>query len=196
MRTALVAPRASLTDLERLEHWARCIDDHAVTPGHAMRVADFSARLAIALGWSPERTEQLRRAALLHDLGKLALPRDLLTQTGALSPRDRAVLQIHPRLGARLAGVAPTQAQSLTRVVALHHHEAWDGSGYPDGLRGDEIPLEARIVCIADVFDALVSRRPYKPAWSPSQAMRIMRANAGTHFDPRLLEVFLNLSLG
>jgi HD-GYP domain-containing protein (c-di-GMP phosphodiesterase class II) len=185
----------STHDPEPLISWATRTDDHAGTPGHAARVAGLSARLALHLGWSPPRAEQLFQATLLHDLGKLMLPRALLTQTGALHPKDRAMLETHAQLGAGLMYIAPTALRPLARSIALYHHECWDGSGYPLQRAGHSIPVEARIVTIADVFDALISERPYKRGWSVTQALRIMRANRKTRFDPTLLDAFLTLNL-
>jgi HD-GYP domain-containing protein (c-di-GMP phosphodiesterase class II) len=186
---------ASTHDLETLTLWATRTDLHAGTPGHTARVAALSARLASHLGWSQARVTQLFEASLLHDLGKLMLPRALLTQTGALHPKDRAMLETHAMLGAGLMDVAPAALRPLARSIALHHHECWNGSGYPLQRSGHDIPLEARIVTIADVFDALVSERPYKRGWPAAQALRIMRANRETRFDPSLLDAFFTLSL-
>jgi HD-GYP domain-containing protein (c-di-GMP phosphodiesterase class II) len=185
----------STHDLETLTSWATRADDHAGTPGHGARVAGLSARLASHLGWSPAQVAQLFQATLVHDLGKLMLPRALLTQTGALQPKDRAILETHAQLGAELMYIAPTALRPLARSIALHHHECWDGSGYPLRRSGHDIPVEARIVTIADVFDALVSERPYKRGWPAAHALRIMRANRKTRFDPGLLDAFFTLSL-
>ncbi|WP_022797492.1 HD domain-containing phosphohydrolase [Thermus islandicus] len=160
------------------------------TKGHTERVAELAVRLAKALGF-PD-LEGLRLGAYFHDLGKLALPDEVLKKPSALVTREWRLVQTHPEVGLEILKDLPFFPKTALNVV-LHHHERWDGSGYPKGLKGEEIPLEARIFAVADVWDALVSERPYKPAWPPERAREELRAQAGKGLDPRLVEVFLRL---
>lgn len=157
--------------------------------GHPIRTAIWSARIARRLGWGWTALLLLVLAALLHDFGKLVMPRGLLHKAGALQPDERAVVRQHPLHGYAWLFFAP---RAITGVI-LYHHECWDGSGYPLALRGGEIPLAARIVAVADVYDALTSARPYKPAWGGRQATDHIVGGRGRQFDPRVVAAFMTL---
>lgn len=175
-----------------IEGWSKAMDlrDHE-TEGHSLRVADLSAQIARKMGFTPEEVMQLRRGALLHDLGKLAIPERILHKTSELSPEEWDLFRKHPQIAYDMLVSIEYLRPSLT--IPLYHHEKWDGSGYPFGLQGEQIPLAARIFAVVDVFDALTSDRPYRPAWSKSAALEYIREQAGKHFDPKVVEVFLSI---
>ncbi len=144
--------------------------------------------------------DELVKTSILHDIGKVAIPEGILFKPAKLSPEEFQVMQLHTRYGGQVLGQADQRLRSSLEVsttfltvatqIALHHHERWDGLGYPDKLKGKDIPLPARIIAVADVYDALTSRRVYKPAWSHSQARDLIGASAGKHFDPAVVEAF------
>ena len=160
---------------------------------HVMRMSHFSHALALAIGCSPEWADDLLHAAPMHDVGKIGIPDAVLLKPGPLDDTEWTLMRKHPYIGAEIIGNHDSDILQLARSVALHHHEKWDGSGYPRGLSGEDIPLAARIVAIADVFDALTSVRPYKRAWSVDEAFAHIEAQSGSHFDPALVPVFLAL---
>ncbi|WP_105318340.1 HD domain-containing phosphohydrolase [Thermus tenuipuniceus] len=160
------------------------------TKGHTERVAELSVRLGKALGF-PD-LEALRLGAYFHDLGKLALPDEILRKPAALSTGEWHLVKTHPEVGLEILKSLPFLPQ-VTLNVVLYHHERWDGSGYPRGLKGEAIPLEARIFAVVDVYDALLSERPYKRAWTPEEAQKELRAQAGKSLDPEVVEAFLRL---
>jgi len=164
---------------------ARAVDARdAYTGSHSERVADLAARLAAQLGVDREQVELTRLAGSLHDLGKLAIPEEILRKPGPLSETERLVLERHPQIGFRMLeslGVDPVADW------VLHHHERWDGSGYPDGLPGDEIPLGARIIFVADAYDAMTSDRVYRDRLSDDEAIAELERCAGSQFDPDIV---------
>ena len=160
---------------------------------HVIRMSHFARLLALATGCGPDWADDLLNAAPMHDVGKIGIPDAILQKPGKLSAEEWDVMRRHPAIGAEIIGEHATGMLSLARSVALAHHEKWDGSGYPHGLAGAQIPLEARIVALADVFDALTSVRPYKKAWAPEDAMAHIAAQAGQHFDPELVHLFAPL---
>jgi len=163
------------------------------TGWHVVRMSHYSQLLALAAGYSEAQAEELLHAAPMHDVGKLGIPDAILQKPGKLDEQEWAVMQRHPQIGAEILGEHTTGLLGLARRIALGHHEKWDGSGYPEGLAGEAIPEEARIVAIADVFDALTSVRPYKRAWTTEDAVTHLREQAGKHFDPRLVELFITI---
>lgn len=163
------------------------------TGAHIWRMAAYSRALAEALGWSNDRCEVLELAATMHDTGKLGISDSILKKPGALDEEEFAVMKTHSRIGFGILSRSHAPVFQLAAEIALHHHERWDGSGYPAGLSGEGIPESARIVAIADVFDALSMRRPYKEPWPLNRILTHMRDHAGSHFDPRLLQVFLDI---
>ena len=128
----------------------------------------------------------------MHDVGKIGIPDAVLRKPGKLDDDEWVVMREHVRIGAEIIGEHPSGLLRMARSIALTHHEKWDGSGYPNGLRGEEIAIEGRIVAIADVFDALTSERPYKRAWSVEDAIALLREQSGRHFDPSLVELFIS----
>jgi hypothetical protein len=163
-----------------------------VTGEHVGRVGDLAARLAAASGSDEAAVEGIRFAAMLHDVGKLHVPDAILLKPGRLTAEEWKVMQQHTTWGPRILGT--TAGFELARVIARSHHENWNGSGYPDALRGENIPLEARIVRITDAFDALRSARPYKTAWPVERCLDELLGSAGTAFDPELTPLFILLA--
>ncbi|ABF46293.1 metal dependent phosphohydrolase containing GAF domains [Deinococcus geothermalis DSM 11300] len=179
---------------ETLEGWSRALDlRDRETEGHTQRVTDLTVRLAQAFGFAPEDLTHLRWGALLHDIGKMGIPDAILHKPGPLDPQEWAVMRRHPELALEL--LAPIQFLRPALDIPYSHHEKWDGSGYPRGLRGEAIPLPARLFAVVDVWDALTNDRPYRPAWTRTQALAHIRAESGKHFDPQVVEVFTALLL-
>ena len=175
--------------LEIAHQWGDSIEskDH-YTQGHCERVAFFACVLADTMGMESRSLFWFRLGALLHDIGKIIVPTEVLNKAGPLSPEEWAIMKRHPEAGLEL--VADIDFPGDVRAVIRNHHERWDGTGYPDGLAGEEIPVAARILCVADVYDALTTARSYRDSLSHARAAAEMRASAG-QFDPRLLEAFL-----
>ncbi len=163
------------------------------TGAHIERIGRFSALLAEQLGSDPELVQRISHAAPLHDVGKVAIPDAILLKPGPLTSQERAIVETHAEEGHRLLRGSSSSILDLAASIALSHHERWDGGGYPRGLIGEEIPLEGRIVAIADVFDALTSDRVYRKAFTVEEAVSMMLAQRGKHFDPRLLDAFLEV---
>ena len=162
---------------------------------HVIRMSHYSRLLALAAGLGEAEAEDLLHAAPMHVVGKIGIPDAILRKPGKLDADEWSVMREHSRIGAKIIGEHPGGLLKMAHNIALCHHEKWDGSGYPHGLRGEAIPLEARIVAIADVFDALISERPYKKAWSVEEAVTLIRSEAGRHFEPRLVELFIDRCL-
>lgn len=164
------------------------------TPDHSRRVGAAAEAVARRMGLDERFVTLIRDAAPLHDLGKLEVPRAILDKQGPLTMRERVVMQRHTSAGeAMCLAEAADPVLRLAARIARSHHERWDGRGYPDGLAFDAIPLGARIVAVVDVFDALVSERPYKGAWSVERAIRLLVDGAGSQFDPDVVEAFVAL---
>ena len=161
------------------------------THGHAERVGVWGRRLASALGLPPDDVDTVTQAGLLHDLGKIGVPETVLRKRGALDHAEWALMRNHPLIGAQI--VAPFDFFAGGALAIRHHHERWDGSGYPDGLAGVAIPLGARIVAVADVFDALTSDRPYRAALTRDAALAYLTAEAGRTLDADVVAVLLGL---
>lgn len=157
--------------------------------GHSARVTQFAEGLARALGWRRDELELLRLGGLLHDVGKIAVSVGILRKPGPLTREELDQIRRHPVTGARLVECFEDFEAALPYV--LHHHEWWDGSGYPHGLRGGEIPVEARVLCVADAFDAMTSRRAYRSALSVEQALAELERCSGSQFDPELATTFV-----
>jgi len=157
---------------------------------HVIRMSHYARLLAQALGVGPDWSELLFNAAPMHDVGKIGIPDRILLKPGPLDADEWAVMQRHPVYGAEIIGEHDSALLRLSREIALHHHEKWDGSGYPNALKAAGIPLSARIVAIADVFDALTTARPYKKAWEVEDAVRHIQQQAAIHFDPELVPLF------
>ena len=158
---------------------------------HVIRMSHYSRVLALAAGFSEQAADDLLNAAPMHDVGKIGIPDAILQKNGKLDDAEWQVMRSHAQIGADIIGEHPSGLLQMARSIALTHHEKWDGTGYPNGLKGEDIPLTGRIVAIADVFDALTSVRPYKAAWSVEEALELLRREGGKHFDPQLVELFL-----
>ena len=158
---------------------------------HVIRMSHYTRLLAIACGLDEDDVDDLFNAAPMHDIGKIGIPDRILQKPAKLDDDEWRVMQNHPTIGADIIGRHATGMLAVACQVAQNHHEKWDGSGYPHGLQGEQIPLAGRIVAVADVFDALTSVRPYKKAWSVEQACDYLRAQRGLHFDPQLVDLFL-----
>ncbi|MDQ3724794.1 MAG: PAS domain-containing protein [Actinomycetota bacterium] len=180
---------------ETVERLARAIEMHdAETGRHVNRMARIASYLGSQMGLSDEQIMLLRAAAPMHDVGKIATPEDILRKPGALTPEERVEMERHTEVGHRILADSESELLQMAARIALTHHEWFDGSGYPRGLKGEEIPIEGRIVAVADVFDALLSDRSYRPAMSVDEALDVIRKGSGTHFDPEVVEVlFENL---
>jgi hypothetical protein len=163
------------------------------TGAHIERIGRFSTLLSEQVGMSVEFCRRISHAAPLHDVGKVAIPDAILLKPGSLTPEERSIVETHAEEGHRLLRGSSSSILDMGATIALSHHERWDGGGYPRGLAGEEIPIEGRIVAIADVFDALTSHRVYRGAFSVEKATEMMIEQSGSHFDPILLEAFLEV---
>lgn len=159
---------------------------------HVIRMSHYSKILALAAGFDERRADELLNAAPMHDVGKIGISDAILKKQGPLDADEWQVMRCHPQIGADIIGKHTAGLMHVAHSIALTHHEKWDGSGYPHGLKGEAIPVEGRIVAIADVFDALTTQRPYKPAWSVERAVTHMTSESGSHFDPELLPLFID----
>jgi putative two-component system response regulator len=156
------------------------------TGHHVHRIQDLTRDICIGLGLSPEESEQFSFSSIMHDVGKINIPDNILRKAGPLTDQEWTVMKTHTIAGEKILGKKPFY--QTAREIARSHHERWDGRGYPDGLKGESIPLAARIVTVADVFDALTHSRPYKKAWSAEKALAEMKRLAHKVFDPDILE--------
>lgn len=188
-RTAALE-EARLQTLHRLARAAEYRDDD--TGQHTRRVGRSAARIAEALGWGSKAVAKIRLAAPLHDVGKIGIPDSILLSTRRLTAEEFAVMKTHCIIGADLLSSPDVPLLGLAAEIALNHHEKWDGTGYPNGLGGEEIPMSGRIVAVADTFDALTHARPYKKAWSVEAALEEIRRDAGHSFDPAVVAAFEN----
>jgi putative two-component system response regulator len=161
------------------------------TEGHSRRVTELTLRLAQAMSMSEEEIMHYRRGALLHDLGKIGIPDSILHKPDTLTEAEWVIMRKHPQFAYDM--LHPIEYLRLALDIPYNHHEKWDGSGYPRGLKGDEIPLAARLFAIADVWDAVTSDRPYRPAWTEEQARAYIHEQSGKHFDPRVVELFFKV---
>jgi PAS domain S-box-containing protein/putative nucleotidyltransferase with HDIG domain len=175
-----------------IEGWSHAMDlrDHD-TEGHSVRVADLTLRIARELGVPAEQMVHVRRGALLHDIGKVGVPDSILLKRGPLDETEWEVMRRHPVYALEM--LAPIDFLQPALDIPYYHHERWDGGGYPLGLKGEQIPLAARIFAVVDVWDALRSDRPYRSSWSRERAVEWLEKLSGAHFDPRIVEVFLKL---
>lgn len=160
------------------------------TGEHIVRMSKYSKILALAYGMDEHYAELIKQAAPMHDIGKIGIPDAILLKPGKLTADEFDFMKQHAEIGAKILENSSSPLLQLAYVLAIEHHEKWDGSGYPNGVKGEEISIEGRIVAIADVFDALTSKRPYKKAWSVDEAFTLLREQAGKHFDPQLVALF------
>ena len=179
---------ASLDSIHRLSRAAEYKDED--TGAHIERMSRYSEAVARKMGLDGKTVERILYAAPMHDVGKIGIPDKILLKPGKLDPDEWEIMKQHAAIGARILGGSRTGFIKLAEVIALTHHERWDGSGYPQGLRGTRIPNVGRITAIADVFDALTTRRPYKEPFSLEKSFAIIRESKGTHFDPDVVDAF------
>ncbi|MFP4244973.1 MAG: HD-GYP domain-containing protein, partial [Ectothiorhodospira sp.] len=183
--------RTRLHVVQRLGRAAEYRDNE--TGCHILRMSHIAVLLARHLGWSRDTCDRLLHASPMHDVGKIGIPDRILLKPGPLTPEEWAIMKTHTTIGVDILSGDDSDLLDLAREIALTHHERWDGSGYPNGLAGEDIPMAGRICALADVFDALTSWRPYKAAWKVEDALDLIKDGAGSHFDPRLTELFFSL---
>ena len=176
--------------IHRLSLAAEFRDDE--TGSHIRRMSQYCGLLVQKVTGDTERAELVQLASVMHDVGKIGIPDQILLKPGKLTPDEYDTMKMHAQLGHKILAGGSSELLQLAATIALTHHEKLDGTGYPHGLKGDEIPIEGRIAAIADVFDALTSNRVYRKAYSLGEALGIMREGRGTHFDPELLDVFFD----
>ncbi len=164
------------------------------TGAHIHRIGYLCERLALQIGLDPVRANMLRHASALHDVGKIGIPDGILLKPAALEKDEWTVMQSHTVKGSEILSGSTSPLIQMAEAIARTHHERWDGTGYPHGLKGEEIPLEGRICAVCDVFDALGSKRPYKEAWTPERVLSEIALGSGSHFDPALVAAFLELA--
>ena len=181
--------RTRLQVVQRLGMAAEYRDEE--TGSHILRMSHMSALLARASGWSEADCELMLNASPMHDIGKIGIPDAILLKPGKFEPAEWEIMKTHATIGGKLLEGDDSDLMRMAQQIAISHHEKWDGSGYPNGLAGEAIPQAGRIAALADVFDALTSARPYKKAWSIEDAVKLIQENSGKHFDPKLVEVFL-----
>jgi two-component system response regulator RpfG len=179
-------------ELETLSKLAKAGEFRDRTTGnHLTRMAKYSGAIAHNLGLGAEMVHVIEVAAPMHDIGKIGIPDAVLIKEGPLSSAEQETMRTHPRIGYDILKGSPSKYLSMGAIIALGHHEKFDGTGYPNGLHGEDIPVVARIVAVADVFDALVSKRPYKHAWPIVEAIDFLKSQRGKHFDPKCVDAFL-----
>jgi len=188
MRTAELH-ETRLEIIRRLGRAAEFKDNE--TGMHVIRMSHYARIIGKAIGMDDIEADLLLNAVPMHDVGKIGIPDKVLLKPGKLDNDEWTLMQKHAEFGAMIIGEHHSKLLQMARVVALTHHEKWNGKGYPHGLAGEDIPLVGRITAVADVFDALTSKRPYKEAWPVDKAVELIRSEAGQHFDPRLVEAFL-----
>jgi putative nucleotidyltransferase with HDIG domain len=175
-----------------IEGWSRALDlRDRETEGHTIRVTDLTLRLARSMGVTEEELVHMRRGALLHDIGKMGIPDNILLKPGPLTDEEWIVMRRHPEYAYELLTLVSYLRPAL--LIPYCHHEKWDGTGYPRGLREEAIPLAARLFAVVDVWDALRSERPYRKAWPAEKVRKHLMEQSGKHFDPQALSMFLKM---
>ena len=182
--------RASLDTIYRLARAAEYKDED--TGAHIQRVSHFAEIVARKMGMDENFCENILYSAPMHDIGKIGIPDHILLKPGKLTPEEWEIMKKHTIIGAKILEGSDVEFIKMAEIIALTHHERWDGKGYPKGLKGEEIPLPGRITAIADVFDALCSKRPYKPAYPIDEVLKIIKEEEGKHFDPKVVSAFFS----
>lgn len=177
--------------IRRLGRAAEYRDD--MTGFHIIRMSRYSQLLGLAAGMNEVEAEMLLNASPMHDIGKIGIPDHVLLKPGKLDPEEWKIMQTHVDIGVEILSGSDSELMAIAAEVAQNHHEKWDGSGYPRALAGEDIPLTGRVVALADVFDALTTKRPYKKAWSIEDTVEFLKEQSGKHFEPRLVELFLEI---
>ncbi len=180
--------------IQRLAHAVEFRDNE--TGEHIQRIGVLCERLSLAIGFDPEQARMLRYASAMHDIGKIGIPDRILLKPGGLDEEEWAVIRTHPETGGEILAGSANPLVQMAETIARSHHERWDGSGYPAGLKGEEIPLVGRICAVCDVYDALLAKRPYKESWGLQEALAQLERGAGSHFDPALVRAFVALAPG
>lgn len=180
--------RTRLEIIQRLGRAAEFKDNE--TGFHVIRMSHYSRLIAEALECDNDWSDLVFNASPMHDIGKIGIPDKVLLKPGKLDEKEWILIRKHPEFGAAIIGEHNSKLLQVSREIAMSHHEKWDGSGYPNGFKGEEIPLTGRIIAIADVFDALTTERPYKNAWTVKDAVKLIDENSGSHFDPNLVPLF------
>jgi putative two-component system response regulator len=158
---------------------------------HIIRMSKIAVVIAKAAGFDDEQCDLLLNAAPMHDIGKIGIPDDILLKPGKFEPEEWKIMQTHAQIGADILSGDDSDLMMMAQEIAISHHEKWNGQGYPNGLKEENIPLVGRIIALADIFDALTSKRPYKEAWSVEKSVNYIKEESGEHFDPRLVELFM-----
>ena len=182
--------RTRLQIIQRLGRAAEYKDNE--TGMHVMRMSHYSKIISLAYGHSMKEADALFHAAPMHDIGKIGIPDSIMLKPGKLTSEEFSIMQKHPEIGAEILGESDSDLIELAKIVSMTHHEKWDGTGYPKQLKGENIPIEGRIVALADVFDALTSVRPYKEAWTVEKAVEFITSQKNKHFDPELVDLFVS----
>jgi CHASE2 domain-containing sensor protein len=187
--------RLSESQLELIQRLAHAVEFRDTETGeHIQRIGFLCERLALAIGWQPAQAEMLRHASAMHDIGKVGVPDRVLLKPGKLDEQDWEVIRTHPVTGGEILAGSDSPLLQMAEQIARTHHERWDGSGYPAGLRGEQIPLAGRICAVCDVYDALLSKRSYKESWTSEDTLAEIARRSGSYFDPELTRAFLELA--
>ncbi len=189
-KAMVIIQKSNLDLINRLGKAAEFRDNE--TGMHVIRMAHYSVVIGEALQLDKEKLELLLSASMMHDLGKIGIPDEILLKPAKLTPEEFQIMKSHTVIGSELLSKSDSELLQMAETIALAHHEKWDGSGYPKGLSGNDIPLVARIVAVADVFDALTSERPYKKAWTVEDSINLLQSEKGKHFEPKLVELFID----
>jgi putative two-component system response regulator len=187
--------RLGESQLELIQRLAQAVDSRDRETGeHVHRLGLLCRRLALHIGWSPADAETLMHATVAHDIGKIGIPDTILLKDGPLDAAEWQTMKTHTTIGGQLLAGSNNPLVQMAQTIALSHHERWDGTGYPAGLSGEDIPLVGRICAVVDVYDALLSKRPYKEAWLVQDVLAEIQRARGTHFDPAVVDAFLEFA--
>lgn len=181
---------ANIETIYRLSIAAEFRDNE--TAAHLKRMSEYSKIIAQNMGWKDEKVDMIKQASPMHDIGKIGISDEILFKQGKYTEKEFEVMKEHPRIGHQILKGSDSELLQMGEIIAYTHHEKWDGSGYPCGLKADEIPVESRIIALADVYDALSTKRLYKPAFTQKQTLEIMKDGRSLHFDPDIFDIFID----